>query len=648
MSAFFAYTIIGIVYGAGYALIASGLVLTYTTSRIFNMAHGATAMAAAFIYYDLAFRHGMPKVLALLIVVGLIAPLFGVIVDRLVMRNLSEAPVNISLVVTIGIFSLIYGTIQKVYPPTKIGSVEPLLASVKVHIPGGGSIDGNALLTVLCAVAVAIGFYLFFKFTRTGVAMRAVVDNRSLLALHGAQPGFMSALSWVIGASLAALAGILLSASSALGLDYLTLTLLVITAYAAAILGRLENLPLTFVGSLILGLSYSYGLAYLPQGAAWNGVKVGLPAIFLFLVLIVLPRAPLRVGQIRGIRSVPVAGWTRTLVCGAVVIVGIWTLSPIIGNGATINPTNIGLAFVYGALMLSLVLLTGYGGYLNLAPIAFAGIGALTVVKIGTSSPYVLLVAAVISAAVGAIIGLLAIRLGSLYLALATLAFAELIDFVVFQSSLGFGSFGDQSVVQRWNFFGYHLDSDKSYMIFTAVVFVLIGVFVLWLRRGQYGRLLIALRDSPAACGTLGVNLTFTRVRVFAISAAIAGFTGAVYAGLVQSLNATQFNVLQNLPLVLMAVVGGLTSVSGALLGGVLLVLLTQTDLNSIAGIIIGAAAILLGRNPNGLISYVFSFGRWALRLGPAGHVPSAPTEGSRAEPLPGGVREEVTVGGRA
>jgi branched-chain amino acid transport system permease protein len=649
MNEFLGATIAGVVYGAGYAIIASGFVLTYTTSRIFNLAHGAMATAAAFVYWDLAFQHHWPRLLALLFVVGVIAPIFGVIVDRLIMRNLSQAPINISLAVTVGIFFLIIGAIQWQYPSEKIGSITPLLKSVEVHVPGD-TINGNSLLTVFCAVGIAVAFYFFFKITRTGVAMRAVVDNRSLLSLQGASPGFMSGLSWAVGSALAALAGILLSATSAYGLTYFSVTLLVITAYAAAVLGRLESLPLTFLGSLVLGLAYEYGVHYLPEGKAWDGVGVGLPAIFLFLVLIVLPRAPLRVGQIRGIKAVRVASWPSTLVYGVGLVVVVWILAPHIGAGNTVNPTNFALAFVYGSMMLSLVLLTGYGGYLNLAPITFAGIGALTVVKLDSSSPYVFLVATAVSAVVGAIIGLLAIRLGTLYLAIATLAFAELVEFVVFDSSLGFaGSFGDAVTVNRWNFFGYHLESDSSYLVFSAIVFVALAMLVLALRRGKYGRLLIALRDSPAACGTLGLNLTFTRVGVFAISSAIVGFAGAVYAGLVVSLNATQFQFIQNLPVVLMVVVGGLTSVSGALFGGVVLVLLTKSSLNTYAGMIIGIAAILLARNPNGLVSYAFSLGRALLRLGSGNREPSAPTEGSRAsESAPSGVREEVTVGGPA
>jgi branched-chain amino acid transport system permease protein len=654
---FLGATIAGIVYGAGYALIASGFVLTYTTSRIFNMGHGAMAMGAGFIYWDMAFRHHMPRLLALLIVVGIIAPIFGVVVDRLIMRNLAQAPVNISLVVTVGVFFLIYGAVQKFYPSDQIGTISPLMKSVTWHAPGG-TINGNDILTVLCALGAAVAFYFFFKLTRTGVAMRAVVDNRNLLSLQGASPGFMSGLSWAIGSSLAALAGILLSADSSYGLNYLSIPLLVITAYAAAVLGKLESLPLTFIGSLALGLAYEYGIHYLPEGQAWHGLNVGLPAILLFLVLVVLPRAPLRVGQIRGIRAVPIASWPSTVVFGVGLVLVVWIIAPHIGAGESINPTNVSLIFVFGSMMLSLVLLTGYGGYLNLAPLAFAGIGAVTMVKLHSSSPYVLVVAAAVAGAIGAVLGLLAIRLGTLYLAIATFAFAELIDFVVFQSSLGFGSFGDARTVKRWNFFGYHLTSDQNYLVFTSIVFVLLGALVLALRRGKYGRLLIALRDSPAACGTLGLNITYTRVGLFAVSAAIAGLSGAVFGGLVVSLNATQFNVLQNLPVVLMAVVGGLTSVTGALFGGILLVAVTKTAfvipivhirLDSIGGMLIGIAAILLARNPNGLISYAFQLGRAVLRPGSGGGQESAPTEGSRAaEPVPSGLREEVTVGGTA
>src|SRR5436305_9705206 len=167
MSAFIAYTIIGLTTGAGYALIASGFVLTYTTSRIFNMSHGAMAMAAAYLYYALAFQHHMNKLLAIIIVVGIVAPLFGIVVDRLLMRGLAEAPVNISLVTTIALFALLYGIVAKAFPPDKIGNVTPLLPSVHIGV-AGQTINGNDLLKVILAVAAAVSFYFFFKLTRTG------------------------------------------------------------------------------------------------------------------------------------------------------------------------------------------------------------------------------------------------------------------------------------------------------------------------------------------------------------------------------------------------------------------------------------------------------------------------------------------------
>ncbi|MDX6284589.1 MAG: branched-chain amino acid transport system permease protein livM [Frankiales bacterium] len=645
MTTFLAYTIIGIVTGAGYAIAASGLVLTYTTSRIFNMAHGAMAMFAAFTYYFFAYQHGMNRYLAILLVVGVLAPIFGVVVERLLMRGLSDAPVNISLVVTVALFFLLYGGAVILWPPDKINGVTPLLPELHITI-AGQTIVGNDLLTLITAAGVAVAFYLFFKRSRTGIAMRAVVDNRELLALHGAKPNFMSALSWAIGSALAALAGVLLVAS--IGLVYLDLTLLVITAYAAAILGKLENLPLTFVGALIIGLAKSYAVGYLPSGSNWNGLRVGPPAIILFLVLVLIPRAPLRVGQIRGIKAVNVPSSVRTALCGGALIVGAWLVSYSLTDSQN---SNMSLAAVYACIMLSVVLLTGYAGYLNLAPITFAGIGALTMVKLGTDQPWALFVAAGITAVVGAVIGLLAIRLGTLYLAIATLAFAELMDFVVFQSSFGF-KFGSLETVSKPNLFGYHVQSDQAFFVFTVVVFVALAALVLWLRRGPYGRVLIALRDSPAACGTLGLNLTATRVAVFAVSAAIAGFSGGVYAQQKPSIGAFDFFIIQNLPLMLALVIWGLTSVSGAALGGIFLMGLYAGPplVAKYAGVSIAIAALVIGRFPNGLVSLVFALGRWLLGFVKSEQRAATPSQGSAPADQPDfvGVPEEVTVGGRA
>ena len=161
---------------------------------------------------------------------------------------------------------------------------------------------------------------------------------------------------------------------------------------------------------------------------------------------------------------------------------------------------------------------------------------------------------------------------------------------------------------------------------------------ILALRRGSYGRLLVAMRDSPAACGTLGLDLTRTRVMLFTLSAGIAGLGGTLFAGLRTSTGPSDYTLFSSLPLVLLAVVGGVTSMTGVALGGLLWMLLPvlQSKSSSLGGLVfmvIGAGALLLGRNPNGLASYAFLAGRWLQSLvrgrpGPPARVADAATDG--------------------
>jgi branched-chain amino acid transport system permease protein len=234
------------------------------------------------------------------------------------------------------------------------------------------------------------------------------------------------------------------------------------------------------------------------------------------------------------------------------------------------------------------------------------------------------LLAVVIAAAVGAIVAIPVLRLTGLYLALATLAFAELMDKLVFQADFMFG-YGGSLHAKRLSIFGYDFASTGTYVFLMVIVFLLMGIGLLALRRGPVGRLLIALRDSPAACGTLGLNQRWFRVAVFSLSAAMAGLAGALIAGLEGTISPTDFQTLQSLPLLLIAVVAGVTSVSGALFGGILLMLLpvVQATIPSLSGLvflIIGVGAILLGRDPNGLVNVFFR----AVR-GAQPHVPMPP-----------------------
>lgn len=642
MTELLAYTVLGLVTGAGYAVAASGLVLTYSTSRVFNVAHGAVAMVMTFLYWELNVQVGLPAWLSVLLVVGVAAPLLGALAERVMMRHLSDAPVSTTLVVTVGLLVMLIGVAQAIWPATA-RRVEPFFGQNGFKI-GDTFVTFHDLITIVAAIVVAGALYALLTLTRIGIAMRASVDNRDLLRLYGARTSLLSSLSWAIGSALAALAGILLTA--VVGLSYFDLTLLVISAYAAAVVGRLKSLPWTFMGALLLGLAQSYAVGYLPQQEWLSGFRAAIPALLLFAALLLAPQAQLRIGQIKGFSGVPVPTMRRALIAG-VVLVGLAAVVPF-AVGATWTD-RLGLGFIYGIVMLSLVPLTGYGGYVSLTQLTFVGIGAITVARLESASPLALLAAAGASALVGVLVALPALRLQGLYLALSTLAFGLLMDKLVFQAGFAFGFNGSLSV-PRLQLPGVKLNSEHAYLVVGAIAFVLVGLAVLALRRSRYGRILLAMRDSPAGCATLGLNLRWTRVRLFALSAGIAGLAGGLFGGFRQTVAATDFQLFNSLPLLLLAVVAGVTSVSGAAIGGMMLMLLpimasSRPELGGLFFLFIGVVAVGLGRDPNGLASRLFALGRWRPgsfkptaphAVGPARFVGTAPAAGAHA------AREEV------
>ena len=274
----------------------------------------------------------------------------------------------------------------------------------------------------------------------------------------------------------------------------------------------------------------------------------------------------------------------------------------------------LGTAITYGIVMLSLVLLTGYGGHVSLAQFTFAGVGALAYAKLDSPTLVGVLLAALVAAGVGALVALPVLRLTGLYLALSTLAFAQLMDKLVFQSEFGFGYNGSLDAT-RMSLLGVRISDTGAYATLMTMFFALTAVGVLALRRGTIGRLLIAMRDSQAACGTLGLNMRWFRVGLFAVSAGISGMAGALFAGLRGTFGAADFQFFGSLLLLLIAVVCGVTSVTGAAMGGVLLMLLPvlQSANPAVAGlafVVVGGGAVVLGRDPNGLANRLFSLGR--------------------------------------
>ncbi len=610
MDQFLSFTILGLVTAAIYAVAASGLVVTYTTSGIFNFAHGAVSMLGAFMYWQLSVGWGIPTVPAILLVLLVFAPAFGWVVDRTIMRGLEGVSEVTKTVVTVGLLFGLIALAPIIWPSTTQRTVKEFFNGSKFQV-FNAYVSYHQVVIIGVAIAVAIGLRLFLFQSRTGVSMRAVVSNRELVQLNGGRPGRASATSWALGSSLAALAGILIA--DRLGLNVLTLTLLVLNAYSAAIVGRLVSLPLTFLGAVILGLLQSWAIGYLPQNPDWlpdkwdlvAPMRLSIPVIMLFVVLLITPQAPLRAqGLVRIRESVgkPTMKWS--LIGGAALVVATVIVSNMLGTSDVISWSR-GLGFAM--IMLSMVPLTGYGGQISLAPMAFAGLGVVAMSQWGGGgSPVGLVAAFLLPAAVGALVALPALRLRGIYLALATFAFAVFMERAIFSQDAVFPS-GSRRV-PRLQIFGMTFESEKSYMVLMAVVFALMGIGVAWLRLGRFGRRLMAMKDSPAACATLGLNLTVTKLQVFALSAGIAGIGGAMFGGLQRNVSVAQFDAIQGLPIVLMAVAGGIALVSGSLAGGLLYAAfpIVSKAVPSLANLLLvapGLIGISLGRNPNGMVN---------------------------------------------
>jgi branched-chain amino acid transport system permease protein len=253
----------------------------------------------------------------------------------------------------------------------------------------------------------------------------------------------------------------------------------------------------------------------------------------------------------------------------------------------------------------------GYGGQISLAPLAFAGIGALVMYQWGSDgNPLALILVVAVCAVVGALVALPSLRLKGLYLALSTMAFALFCEKAVFAGVPVFNQ-GD-ATYERLHIGPIDTSSNRANLVLMAVVFVLLGLLVTFLRRGPFGRRLQAMKDSPAACATLGLDLTRLKLQVFALSAAIAGLGGALLGGWRGKVGTEQFALLQGalpgLPLVLMAVVGGIAAIAGVLLGAMLysmfpLIGETYPALQNIMTVLPGLAGITLAANPDGAIA---------------------------------------------
>ena len=609
MSEFLEFTVIGIAVGAAYAILASGLVVTYTTSGIFNFAHGAVAMLAAFTYWDLQ-QHHFPTWLGLVLVVVVGAPLLGAAVERLFMRRLHGASTERPIMVTLGLLVVMLGIGTLLWNIATSRTMAPLIAGT-FRIFGVNLQWQNAVL-VVAAVVVAVVLRLLLYRTRLGTGLRAVVDDPELVSMAGVSPARMSRAGWMLGFFLAGLAGVLVAPTLTSTFTVITMTLLVVNGYAAAVVGRLTSIPWTYVGAGALGLAVTYFQQYaaphLSTGLGGD-LTAALPMIFLFVALVALPSVRLRaVGRLATVHVPRVAGGWESLAAGVALVAAVVVFAAVMGTtfltpGSSTAGPIVGQALVYGVVALSLVLLVGYAGQVSLCQLAFMGIGAFCMGKVaGGGSLLGVVVAVAVCAAVGALVALPATRLRGLYLALATFAFAEGVQTGFFSDLRVFGDSGIPG--ERLSIGGWSISSDRAEVIMLAVVFVLAAWAVLAIRRSRHGRRLVALNDSPAACATVGLNPTVTKVAIFALAAGLAGLGGALWATLQLTVTGHTFTIFNGVAFLLFLVILSPRTVSGAFLASLTYsITVNVSAFSRWQSVVVGTIAVLLiGRLTNGVL----------------------------------------------
>lgn len=626
--AYINYLIDGLVLGSIYAITSTGLVVTYNTSGVFNFAHGAVGMITAFTYWDLVSEHHWALLPAALLVLLVEAPAIGALIELVFMRRLHGASEERPIMVTIGLMVVMLGIGVAVWGESSV-TVPLFFGSHYVYLFGDNRPDEQFLIVGTAAV-VAVGLRLLFYRTRRGIAMCAVVDDPELLALSGASPSSVSRMGWMLGSFLAALAGILIAGvwgQTSSGFNVESLTLLVVSGYAAAVVGRLRSIPLTFAGAMGLGVVQQFIAERFNNDlspALQTQMGTSLPILFLLVALVLVPSARLRAGRLATAALPRVPKPRESMVVGAGFIALAVALAFVLPSdmgqptASILSLATIGTGLLFGIIGLSLVLLTGYAGQISLCQMVFLGIGGCVMGKVaGGDSVIGLVVAVLVSAAVGALVSLPFLRLRGLYLALGTFAFAVAMYEAVFGGFSGLMGSDNSVNVGRIAIPGIvSFASDRAEFLLIAVMFVISAWFVLGIRRSSFGRRLVALSDSPAACATLGLNTAVTKAAVFAMSAGLAGLAGALYGTLQSQMQLSDVDFIGGLAVLLILTIFGIRTVTGALGGGIAYAILVQVQTDAagktsttshwlvdIAGLVAGVGIIALGRLPHGMLS---------------------------------------------
>jgi ABC-type branched-subunit amino acid transport system ATPase component/branched-subunit amino acid ABC-type transport system permease component len=530
MQEFLPFIVIGIATGSVYGLAGVGLVLAYKTSGIFNLAYGAIAALTVFVFYWLHDEHGWPWGLAAVVCVLVIGPTEGLLME-LLGRALERVGATLKVVATVGLLLIVLGVGELWYGNNEV-NFPPFLPTSTIPILGVNIGWDQITVTIISLIATAV-LYWFFRSVRMGYAMRGVVDNPDLLSMTGENPIRVRRWAWIISMTFCSMAGLLLAPG--LSLNAVIISTLVVYAFGAAAIGGFSSLPLTFLGGLLVGIAGSLATKYSGSITWLSGLPPAIPFIVLFLALCVTPKAKL--AERRVVTTLPVnkpwyAPWRVRGMTFAIGFVVLCLIPNLVGDHLAIWASFLADAI----LLLSLGLLVRVSGQISLCHLAFAAVGAASFAHFTDSYhlPWLLalLLAMLVALPVGAIVAIPAIRLSGLFLALATLGFGILLQYLFYSTNLMFGltTSGIPAPRPDVSIFGLSLASDKGFYYVLLIAAVLSTAVIMVIQRSRMGRLLGALADSPLALETQGATTNVIKVLVFCLSAAFASLAGALIA----------------------------------------------------------------------------------------------------------------------
>ncbi len=620
------YVLAGLALGSIYAIASGALVVTYASSGVLNLAFGSMAYVVARFYYFLNSQHGWSTVTAGSVSLLIVAPLMGVVLYAVLFRFIRGQSTLIKLVATIGLSVALPPIADLTLGTQSITSAPGLaLPSDRPFHLFGAPVTTDQIITYGFLLFVVVAGVAVLRYTDLGLRVRASVDSEAMASLSGTNPGRVGLGVWAVSATLAGLAGILVAPTN--GLTTTGMTTLMAAAFAAVVAARLRSLPVAVGVSLAMGVVTDVIQKQLPQGSSLTAAiipSIPFGFILLFLLFYVvrsgavyeeegtggpLDQAVRPANEDPNAASETGSGFGRGAALGLVPL-GVVALLPLIFSGSAYWLGLVALGLCYAVAFLTFTIVTGEGGMLWLSQIIFAGAGALAAAQFVTVWHVPVLLAIVlgglIAAAAGAIIGLLTIRLGDLYVALVTLTFGLLVETLVFSRSR-FLQGGVGVVIGRPSF----ATDDLAFAYLALAVFVILAALVVNLRRSTSGLALRAVRDSEPASRTLGLSVVQVKVIVGALAAFVAAVGGGFLAMFAQVAQPSSFATFAGLVWLAVVVTMGVRSITAAALSGLVFALLPgvfQTYLparwGEVPALLFGLGAVVVARHPEGVVLY--------------------------------------------